>query len=425
MIKKTQIENAARGVITDEMRRVAVRENVSPEFVRAGVAKGTVVILKNNRRKKIKNFRVTGIGGGLSIKINANIGTSPMNCSISAERKKTAAAIKYGADAVMDLSTGGDINRMRKIVLEESAVPVGTVPIYGLICEMNRINKKFLDADINLMLGEIEKHLDAGVDFVTVHCGLTLKALGILKKRKRLVGIVSRGGSFLAEWMSHHGKENPLYEHYGELVKLVKKYDAVISLGDGLRPGCIADATDEAQIEELKTLGSLHRYALKNGVQTMIEGPGHVPLDQIEKNIKLEKKYCDGAPFYVLGPLTTDIAPGYDHITGAIGGALAGYYGADFLCYVTPAEHLTLPGIEDVIDGVVASKIAAHSADVARGRKDALRADYELSRARKNFDWKKQRELSLNPDEFGRRRSAKRNDVCSMCGEFCAMKRKI
>jgi len=421
----TQIENAAKKITTPEMKEVAKFENVKTEFIRRGVEAGTIVILKNNSRPKIKNFRVVGVGRGLGIKVNANIGTSPMNCNMRLEREKVLAAIKYGADAVMDLSTGGDIAKMRRIVVNESTVPVGTVPIYGLICEMNRRKKKFLDADISLMLEEIEKHLEIGVDFITVHCGLTMKALEILKKKKRLVGIVSRGGSFLAEWMSHHKKENPLYEHYGALVKLVKKYDAVISLGDGLRPGCTADATDEAQIEELKTLGKLHKYALKKGVQTIIEGPGHVPLNQIEKNMKLEKKYCGDAPFYVLGPLTTDIAPGYDHITGAIGGALAGYYGADFLCYVTPAEHLALPTIDDVKNGVIASKIAAHSADIAKGRKDAMMVDYELSKARKNFDWKKQRELSINPDEFNRRRSAKKDDVCSMCGEFCAMKRKI
>jgi len=421
----TQIENAAKKATTQEMKKVAKSENVKTEFIRRGVEAGTIVILKNNSRPKIKNFHTVGVGRGLKIKVNANIGTSPMNCNISTERKKVFTAIKYGADAVMDLSTGGDVSKIRKIVVNESTVPVGTVPVYGLICEMSRRKKKFLDANIALMLEEIEKHLETGVDFITVHCGLTMKALEILKKKKRLVGIVSRGGSFLAEWMSHHKKENPLYENYGDLVKLVKKYDAVISLGDGLRPGCTADATDDAQIEELKTLGKLHKYALKQGVQTMIEGPGHVPLNQIEKNMKLEKKYCGDAPFYVLGPLTTDIAPGYDHITGAIGGALAGYYGADFLCYVTPAEHLALPTIDDVKNGVIASKIAAHSADIAKGKKDAMRVDYELSKARKNFDWKRQKDLSINPDEFEYRRSAKADDVCSMCGEFCAMKRKI
>ncbi|HAX61414.1 MAG TPA: phosphomethylpyrimidine synthase [Elusimicrobia bacterium] len=421
----TQIESAKKKIITNEMQQVAKDEQVSADFIRKGVADGTIVILKNNFRLPTSDFRIVGIGKNLKIKVNANIGTSPMHSNIRYEKQKVLTAIKYGADAVMDLSTGGNISQIRKMVIEASTVPVGTVPIYGLICELSRRKKRFVNATANQMLDEIEKQLADGIDFVTVHCGLTLKALSILKKKKRLVGIVSRGGSFLAEWMTYNKKENPLYENFDKLVSIVKKYDGVISLGDGLRPGCIADNTDAAQIEELKTLGHLQKYALARNVQTMIEGPGHVPLNQIEKNIKLEKRYCHNAPFYVLGPLTTDIAPGYDHITSAIGGALAGYYGADFLCYVTPSEHLTLPDLEDVKNGVVASRIAAHSAEIARGYKNSLRRDYELSKARKNFDWKKQKELSINPSEFEKRISAKSKDVCSMCGEFCAMKRKI
>jgi phosphomethylpyrimidine synthase len=424
-MKSTLIELSKNNVLTGPVKAAAAAEKVAAEFVRKGVAAGRIVVLKNNSRPKVPGFRTVAVGAGTSVKINANIGTSPMNCDIKSEMRKLAVAVKHGADAVMDLSTGGDIRLMRKMIIAESTIPVGTVPVYGLICEMNRLNRKFVDASPAEMLCEVERQLAEGVDFVTVHCGLTYKALGILKKNKRLIGIVSRGGSFLAEWMSRNKKENPFYEHYDALVKLCKKYDAVISLGDGLRPGCIADNTDEAQLEELKTLGELHKYALVRGVQTMIEGPGHVPLNNIEKNIKLEKKYCAGAPFYVLGPLTTDIAPGYDHITGAIGGTLAAYYGADFLCYVTPAEHLALPDEEDVKNGVIASKIAAHSADIARGNKHALSIDYELSKARKSFNWKRQMELCVNPDEFKRRFSAKSDDVCSMCGEFCAMKRKI
>lgn len=421
----TQIESAKKKIITKEMHAVAKHESVSAGFVRNAVAKGTVVILKNNLRSNVSRFRITGIGKNLKIKVNANIGTSPMNCSMSYESKKLLTSIKYGTDTVMDLSTGGNISKIRKMVIKTSTVPVGTVPIYGLICELSRRKKRFVDTTVKEMFYEIEKQLSDGIDFITVHCGFTLKALKILKKKKRLVGIVSRGGSFLAEWMFHNKKENPFYENFAELLKITKKYDAVISLGDGLRPGCIADNTDAAQIEELKTLGELQKYALKRDVQTMIEGPGHIPLNQIEKNIKLEKKYCHNAPFYVLGPLTTDIAPGYDHITSAIGGALAGYYGADFLCYVTPAEHLSLPNLEDVKNGVIASRIAAHSAEIARGSKSSEKVDYELSRARKNFNWKKQKALSIDPYEFEKRLSAKSNDVCSMCGEFCAMKRKI
>ncbi|MFH0947565.1 MAG: phosphomethylpyrimidine synthase ThiC [Elusimicrobiota bacterium] len=421
----TQIESAQKNIITKEMREVAKSEDISPEFIRGGIKNGTIVILKNNSRRASSIFHSIGIGKNLKIKVNANIGTSPMNINIGYEKEKVLTAIKYGADAVMDLSTGGNISKIRKMVIETSTVPVGTVPLYGLICNLSHKGKKFIDAVPEQMFGEVEEQLKSGVDFVTVHCGLTLSALEILKKKKRLVGIVSRGGSFLAEWMIHNKKENPFYEHFDELVKIAKKYDAVISLGDGLRPGCIKDNTDDAQIEELKTLGHLQKYALVRNVQTMIEGPGHVPLNQIEKNIKLEKRYCHNAPFYVLGPLTTDIAPGYDHITSAIGGALAGYYGADFLCYVTPAEHLTLPDLEDVKNGVIASRIAAHSAEIARGYKNSLEIDYELSKARKNFDWRKQKKLAINPYEFERRRSAKSKDVCSMCGEFCAMKRKI
>lgn len=421
----TQIESAKKNIVTKEMREVAKYERVPAKFIRSSVSAGTIVILKNNFCPSSFVLRPVGIGKGLKIKVNANIGTSPLSCNLLYEKQKLLTAIKFGTDTVMDLSTGGNISKIRKMVIETASVPVGTVPIYGLICKLSRDKKRFVDATAEQMFGEVTEQLENGVDFITVHCGLTIKALEILKKKKRLVGIVSRGGAFLAEWMAYNKKENPFYEKFDKLISIVRKYDAVISLGDGLRPGCIADNTDAAQIEELKTLGKLQKYALKQNVQTMIEGPGHIPINNIEKNVALEKKYCSGAPFYVLGPLTTDIAPGYDHINSAIGGALAGYYGADFLCYVTPAEHLTLPTIEDVKNGVIASRIAAHSAEIARGYKNSLKIDYELSRARKNFNWEKQKKLSINPVEFKKRLSAKSKDVCSMCGEFCAMKRKI
>ncbi|MEW6556973.1 MAG: phosphomethylpyrimidine synthase ThiC [Elusimicrobiota bacterium] len=420
-----QIESARKNVVTKEMWEVAKHEQVSVDFIRKGVADGTIVILKNDFRLLTSNFRLVGIGKKLKIKVNANIGTSPLSCNVLYEKQKLFTAIKYGADTVMDLSTGGDVAQIRRTIIKHSTVPVGTVPIYALVCQASKKRKKFPTISIEQMFYEIESQLADGVDFITVHCGITLKALEILKKKKRLIGIVSRGGAFLAEWMLHNKKENPLYENFDNLLKIVKKYDAVISLGDGLRPGCIADNTDLAQIEELKILGELQRYALKRNVQTMIEGPGHIPINNIEKNVLLEKKYCHNAPFYVLGPLTTDIAPGYDHITAAIGGALAGYYGADFLCYVTPAEHLALPTIEDVKNGVIASRIAAHCARIARGNKNAIRVDYELSKARKNFNWKKQKKLSIDPSEFEKRCSAKNKEVCSMCGSFCAMKRKL
>jgi phosphomethylpyrimidine synthase len=418
---RNQIEEALKGFITPEMKRVAEYEDVDPEFIREGIREGTIVILANNRHR---DFTPKAIGSGLTVKVNANIGTSPELCDIDLELEKLEMAKKAGADTVMDLSTGGDLDEIRRIIIEHAKMPVGTVPIYQAAVSAVRRKKSIVRMEPEEIFDVIEKHGEDGVDFITVHCGITRRSLERLKKQGRITDIVSRGGAFLAEWMIVNEKENPLYEHFDRLLSIAKKYDMTLSLGDGLRPGSISDATDRAQIEELVTLGELANVAKENGVQVMIEGPGHVPMNLIEANILLEKKLCNGAPFYVLGPVVTDIAPGYDHITSAIGGALAGFYGADFLCYVTPSEHLGLPTPQDVWEGVIVTKIAAHAADVARGNKKALERDKNMSICRKSLDWEGQIKYAIDPEKIIRFRSQRRlkDDVCSMCGEYCAMK---
>jgi len=411
----TQLEQARSNVITPEMEAVAAREPLSAEEIRRNIADGNTVIL----RSTLHGGTPVAVGKGLHIKINANIGTSNYNMDPELELRKLQAALNYGADTVMDLSTGGDLRGMRKAVIKESAMPVGTVPIYEAIVRCPDVatitEDDFLEA--------VRQHIEDGVDFITVHCGVTRDCIPLLATR--IMGVVSRGGSFLIKWMMHHGRENPLYTRYDEVLEMAKRYDVTLSLGDGLRPGCLADATDEAQITELKTLGELGRRAREKGVQVMIEGPGHVPLHQIKENMDLQKEYCDGAPFYVLGPLVTDISPGYDHLTGAIGGALAAVYGADFLCYLTPKEHLGLPDIQDVIDGVIASKIAAHAADIARGIPHARDRDDAMSRARSNLDWETMYGLALNPERARNVRMGtgkSDSEVCTMCGDFCSAK---
>jgi len=411
-----QKEQARNNIITKEMEQVAEKENVSSNFIKESIVKGTIVITKHNQR----NIKPIGIGENLKIKINANIGTSPLHCDLNEELEKLKIAVKYGSDTVMDLSTGGNIDKIRQEILKQCQVPIGTVPIYQAIVDKGDI----LDVQENDFIKAIEKHCKDGVDFITVHCGVRQTAIPLLKSR--IAGVVSRGGSFLVRWMNHHKKENPLYEQFDEILKIARKYDVTLSLGDGLRPGSIKDATDKAQLHELNVLGELTKRAWKQDVQVIVEGPGHVPLHEIEKNIKMQKQICHNAPFYVLGPLVTDIAPGYDHITGAIGGTLAAYYGADFLCYVTPSEHLRLPSIEDVKEGVIASKIAAHAADIARGIKGADERDIELSKARKDLDWEKQIKLSLDPEKAASyRKSSKINDKeCTMCGKYCVFEQK-
>ncbi len=420
----TQIESARAGKVTPEVRTVAREEGVNIELIRQLVAKGRIAIVKNNSHRKA-GLKICGVGQHLRTKVNANIGTSPQQKSVALERKKLAACIKYGADAVMDLSTGGDLRQMRRIIIRESTIPLGTVPIYQAVVDTVRQGKSVPRMKADDLFEIIEEQCKDGIDFITVHCGVTRKVIETLQKHKRVMGMVSRGGTFLAEWVVVNKKENPLFEHYDRLLDIVHKYDVVLSLGDGLRPGCGADATDQAQLAELKILGELAKRAWRRNVQVMVEGPGHVPLNQIEKNIILQKKLCAGAPFYVLGPLVTDIAPGYDHITCAIGGALAASYGADFLCYVTPAEHLRLPSIADVKDGVMASRIAAHAADIVKGVHGAAAWDRKMSVARKALDWKTQGKFSLDPEKFieVKTKMHLRNKFgCTMCGEFCAMK---
>ncbi|MBP1735492.1 MAG: hydroxymethylpyrimidine synthase [Deltaproteobacteria bacterium] len=416
-----QLVAAKEGKITQAMKVVARAEGVDVEELRRNVADGKVAILANNRHKK---FTPKGVGKGLSVKVNANLGTSPERIDVDEELEKLKNAREAGADTVMDLSIGGDLNTIRKLIIDHAGIPLGTVPIYQAAVQTVNKRKTITKLDPDEFFDVIERQGQDGVDFITVHCGVTQRSLERLKKQGRTTDIVSRGGAFLAEWMIVNKKENPLYEQYERLVKIAKKYDMTLSLGDGLRPGSIADATDRGQVEELITLGELCQEAIDQGVQVMIEGPGHVPLNLIETNILLQKKLCNEAPFYVLGPIVTDIAPGYDHITSAIGGALAGYYGADFLCYVTPSEHLGLPSPRDVREGVMVCKIAAHAADLARGNLKALNRDKTMSKYRKALDWKGQIECAIDPSkiiDFRKERKLK-DDVCSMCGEYCAMK---
>lgn len=405
----------------EDIKRVAKEERVEPEFIKDGVGKGTIVILKNKMHQKTKPV---GVGKGLRTKINVNLGTSPDMCDFDLELEKLALSHQLGADTVMDLSTGGEIRDLRVQIVNRSEIPVGTVPIYEAICNLAQNGKSLEQMTKDSLFSVIEDHLKTGVDFLTVHCGLTRRAFPIIEKKKRLTGIVSRGGSFLYRWMKFHNKENPLYEYYDELLDLTKEYNATLSLGDGLRPGSIADSTDRTQVEELLVLGELVERARERGVQAMVEGPGHIPIHEIEANVLMEKKLCGGAPFYVLGPLVIDCAPGYDHIVSAIGGAIAASAGADFLCYVTPSEHLGLPDLEDVRQGIVASKIAAHAADIAKGVAKAGELDEQISKARKSFDWEKMINLSLDPERAKKKRGDVGSDYkkCTMCGELCAMR---
>ncbi len=415
---KTQIMSANEGIITDEMRTVAEAEGVSPEFVRDGVKEGSIVILKNNQRK---DSTPVGVGAGLSVKINANIGTSNEKSGLENELKKVKVIEETGADVLMDLSTGKGIDEVRKQIIASTKLPIGTVPMYQAGKEALDEYKNIAKLSKEKLFSDIEKQCKDGVDFITVHCGVTKFVIDQLEKQKRVTGIVSRGGAMLACWIKATGKENPLYEYYDELLEIVKKYDVVLSLGDGLRPGCGADAGDRAQVAETIVLGELVKRAKAKGVQAMVEGPGHVPLNLIPSMIQTIKQLTDNAPLYVLGPLVTDIAPGYDHITSAIGGTLAALNGADFLCYVTPAEHLGLPDVEEVREGIMASKIAAHAADVARGNKKAIERDRKMSIARKDLDWKLQKELSLDPSKFDNM-NFEEEKPCTMCGDYCSMK---
>ncbi len=416
----TQLSLAKKGIISDEMKTVAKEEGFSPEDVRNLVASGRVVIPKNINH----HFSPKGIGKGLTTKVNANIGTSADHTDINEEHKKLIAALNTGTDSVMDLSTGGDLKEIRKMILEHSSVMVGSVPIYEAASELESNGKRIYDMTPDLLFDTIERQCEEGVDYITVHSGVTLRSYQLANCSKRIAGIVSRGGSLLAAWMHYHKKENPLYEEFDRLLKIVFKYDVTLSLGDGLRPGAIADASDSAQLEELIIIGELTKRSRDAGVQVMVEGPGHVPLNQIESNILFQKRICDEAPFYVLGPLTTDCAPGYDHITAAIGGAIAAGYGADFLCYVTPAEHLCLPNAEDVRIGVISAKIAAHSGDIAKGIRGAMERDIKMSEYRKILDWEGMFSMAIDPELARKRHEVSiKNDkpVCTMCGNLCAV----
>ena len=404
--------------LENEIKKISKLEGIDEEVIYRRFRKGRVVILGNY----VREIEPIGIGEGLRVKINANIGTSPDYISIEEELEKARVAIKYGAHTLMDLSTGGDLDEIRRAILK-IGVPIGTVPIYQAGVEAARKKGKIVDMSEDEILGTIEKQAKDGVDFMTLHVGITRESLGKLERQKRITGIVSRGGSFIACWMLYNDQENPLYKNFDYILEIAKEYNVTLSLGDALRPGSIPDSTDRAQIQELIILGELVDKCREVGVQCMVEGPGHMKINEIRANVVIQKKLCRGAPFYVLGPLVTDIAPGYDHIAGAIRGAIAAYAGADFLCYVTPAEHLALPTVEDVKLGVIASRIAAHAADIARGIDEEL--DIEMSRARAKFDWEKQFELCIDREKAERYRASRKpadKDVCTMCGSFCAIK---
>lgn len=417
----THLQLAKSNKISPEMRHIAKTERIALDVLKKRIAEGKIVILKNNKRK----IKPCAVGKGLRTKVNANIGTSQDSTSITNELKKLRAAIKYGADTIMDLSTGGNIKKIRRAIIKNCPLPVGTVPIYEIALKTGKEKGHISRMAKNDILDIIEEQANDGVDFFTIHCGITQDVLATLKNQKRLISIVSRGGSFIAEWMILNKKENPFYEYFDDIIKIARQYDITLSLGDGLRPGTLIDATDRPQIQELIVLGELAKIANQNNVQVIIEGPGHIPIDQIKANVEIEKKLCNDAPFYVLGPLVTDIAPGYDHIVGAIGGALAGFYGADFLCYVTPSEHLRIPDEHDVRDGVIASRIAAHAADIAKHLPHALDRDRQMSIHRSKRDWQGQIKLSIDPlkSKFYRESSKpSKSDVCTMCSSYCSMK---
>lgn len=417
-----QILEARRGNITPEMRAVASQEHIEVEVLASRIAAGEVVLLKNTKHAI---HRICGVGKGLRTKVNANLGTSSDVIDVDLEVEKAKVAVAAGADTVMDLSSGGQLDEIRCAIMAAAPVPIGTVPIYQAAIESAARRGGIVHMTVDDLFGVMERQAEQGVDFFTVHCGVTLSALERLRNEGRVTDIVSRGGSFHVTWMVANERENPLYEHFDRLLELAKRYDITLSLGDGFRPGSLADATDRAQVHELITLGELAKAAWEEGVQVMIEGPGHLPLTEVEANVLLEKKLCHGAPFYVLGPLVTDVAPGYDHIVSAIGGAVAGAAGADFLCYVTAGEHLCLPSVEDVRTGVIVARIAAHVADIAKGVPGAAEWDKGMARARKALDWQRQMALAIDPEMVRRARQQsppQESDVCTMCGEYCALK---
>ena len=415
----TQMNAARQGIVTKEMEAVAAYEGIDVKGLMAEVAAGTIVIPANKNHKCLKPF---GIGNSLKTKINVNLGTSRDCLNLDVEMEKVNKAVEMGAEAIMDLSSFGHTHVFRKKLVNECPAILGTVPIYDAIVYYNKALKDITSRE---WIDVFKMHAEDGVDFMTIHCGINRNTAERFKAMKRKMNIVSRGGSLIFAWMEATGNENPFFEYYDEILDICNEYDVTLSLGDACRPGCLADASDISQIEELVTLGELTARAWKKDVQVMIEGPGHMPMDQIQANMKIQQTICHGAPFYVLGPLVTDIAPGYDHITSAIGGAIAAYSGAAFLCYVTPAEHLRLPNAEDVKEGIIAAKIAAHAADIAKGIPGAADWDYKMSEARKHLDWEEMFKLSLDPEKARRYRAEakpEKEDTCSMCGNFCAVK---
>jgi phosphomethylpyrimidine synthase len=417
----TQKSEAMKGNITPEMEDVSKNENIDVDKLVKLIADGKIVIPKNIN----SNVKACGIGEGLTTKINANIGSSSKIDDLDLEINKAKLAVEYGADAIMDLSTGSDLKLFRKKIMEAIDVIIGTVPIYEAGVVTLAKGNEIVDMDPDDIFKAIENQAREGVDFMTLHCGITKDLVSKLEKQKRMMGIVSRGGTFMASWIKHNDEENPLYKNYDYLLELSYEYDITLSLGDGLRPGCLADASDIPQIQELVNLGGLVKRAQDANVQVMVEGPGHMPLNQIKANMEIQKTVCHGAPFYVLGPLVTDLAPGYDHITSAIGGAIAASSGANFLCYVTPAEHLSLPSLEDVKEGVIASKIAAEAADVAKGLPQVWTREREMAKARKEFDWEKQFDLAFDkskPRKYRDKCELDDDEMCAMCGEYCAVK---
>ena len=417
---KTQLDYARAGIITEEMKQAVRGEPVSADQLRQSIVDGRAVLPKNINHAFPM---LRAIGEGLKTKVNANLGTSGECADISLESIKLGAALRAKADSIMDLSTGGELGRLRRFFLEHSTVMVGAVPIYQIATEMIADHKPLEKLDADQLLRSIEKQCEEGVDYITVHCGVTLDSMRKLESYQRIMPCVSRGGSIHMDWMRKNKKENPLYENFDDLLAIAHKFDVTLSLGDGFRPGTIMDANDGAQLEELLILGELTQRARNRGVQVMVEGPGHVGLQHIQPHIQLQKRLCQGAPFYVLGPLPTDIAAGYDHITAAIGGALAGAAGADFLCYVTPAEHLRLPDADDVYQGVMAARIAAHIADVAKGLPEAIESDRRISIARQKLDWEGVINESLDPDLVRQRlQITEDREACSMCGKLCAVK---
>lgn len=420
MAYATQMDAARQGILTPQMQQVLTEERITETDLLQRLASGTIAIPANRLHT---NLLAKGIGAGLTTKINVNLGVSEDCCNVEKELDKVRRAVALKADAIMDLSTFGDTRAFRRRTVEVCPVMIGTVPVYDAVA---RYGKEVAKISVDDFFDVVRMHAEDGVDFMTIHAGLTQTAVQRLRTNPRLTHVVSRGGSLLLEWMEINGKENPFFEHFDRLLSLCRDYDVTLSLGDGLRPGCLRDATDAAQIQELINLGELTKRCWAADVQVMIEGPGHVPLNEVVANMQLEKKLCHGAPFYVLGPIVTDVAPGYDHITSAIGGALAAAHGADFLCYVTPAEHLRLPDADDMKEGIIASRIAAHAADIAKGIPGAIDWDNAMSKARKELNWNKMFELAMDPEKAQAYRASSQpidQEVCTMCGDLCAVKR--